>query len=190
MQFMPWTANVCTISNCHLMQPLMYCWHYWHNMCPIGRFLALYLRWSLIGLAVFTQQPGGHKKQSCGHRKQTSCFFEPSNSIRRILHLMVIKGLLRAGNMAGEDTAFCKTLAANGILLPLARLIVTTSSPRASRAAESAGATAAWAVSNLLWGDPSQVSRRLSLMAMSMVTSLVAICACFHGSHSSLKGRS
>lgn len=62
-----------------------------------------------------------------------------------------------AGNMAGEDAAYCKVLAANGAVLPLARLLLNTTCYDQGRAAESAATTAAWALSNMLWGDPSQV---------------------------------
>ncbi|KAK9915114.1 hypothetical protein WJX75_004856 [Coccomyxa subellipsoidea] len=62
------------------------------------------------------------------------------------------------GNMAGEDAAYCKILAANGAVLPLARLLLNTTCYNQGRAAESesAATTAAWALSNMLWGDPSQ----------------------------------
>ena len=61
--------------------------------------------------------------------------------------------------MAGEDAAYCKILAANGAVLPLARLLLNTTCYNQGRAAEneSAATTAAWALSNMLWGDPSQV---------------------------------
>ena len=61
--------------------------------------------------------------------------------------------------MAGEDAAFCKVLAANGAVLPLAQLLCNSISSHESRAAEyECAATAAWALSNMLWGDPSQVT--------------------------------
>ena len=64
-----------------------------------------------------------------------------------------------AGNMAGEDAAYCKILAANGAVPLLARLLFNATCYNQGRAAESesAATTAAWALSNMLWGDPSQV---------------------------------
>lgn len=53
--------------------------------------------------------------------------------------------------MAGDCAAFSATLAANGAVLPLARLLLR------SAHRPSAACTAAWALSNLLWGAPGQV---------------------------------
>lgn len=63
--------------------------------------------------------------------------------------------------MAGEDGAFSTVLAANGAVLPLARLLLKAVSYHEGAAAESAAATAAWALCNILWGAPSQVSTPL-----------------------------
>ncbi|EIE22243.1 ARM repeat-containing protein [Coccomyxa subellipsoidea C-169] len=69
------------------------------------------------------------------------------------------------GNMAGDDSALCNTLAANGAVIPLARLLLRATSRHEGTAAdcESAAATAAWALSNLLWGDPSQVGHLIEV---------------------------
>ena len=56
--------------------------------------------------------------------------------------------------MAGDCAAFSATLAADGAVLPLARLLLRS-------AHASAACTAAWALSNLLWGAPGQVRQVL-----------------------------
>ncbi len=65
--------------------------------------------------------------------------------------------------MAGEGGDFSTVLAANGAVRPLARLLLKAVSYHEGVAGESAAATAAWALCNILWGAPSQV--RTSLVA-------------------------
>lgn len=66
--------------------------------------------------------------------------------------------MVYAGNLAGEGLEVCRRLVAMGAVGPLARLLLQAVPSRGRTASDSAAATAAWALSNLLWSVPSVVS--------------------------------
>jgi hypothetical protein len=61
------------------------------------------------------------------------------------------------GNLAGDSSEFCAVLAANGAVEPLAQVLLRALPAGAGAARDAAAATAAWALSNILWGAPNEV---------------------------------
>ena len=87
-----------------------------------------------------------------------------------------------AGNMAGDCSSLAATVAASGAVLPLARLLLCAATTCPCKQLISAAHTAAWALSNILWGLPSQVRgsfsgcKRIILVKLRRSPLLIRVC--------------